>query len=221
MRVIDDPAAPRPLTPAAVAGLVADAVVALPVAHPARVAVDAPPWCGLDLAPLVADALARWSRPGVVIRTIDFLRPASVRLEQGHDDPDAFHDDWVDYAALRREVLGPCGSGGSRRLLPTLWDADRDRATRADYVDVPDNGVVVVTGPLLLGRGLPFDLSVHVALSAAARRRRVPRADAARELPAFDRYDVQTRPGDVADLVVRADDPRRPAVIDRRRRETS
>ena len=163
----------------------------------------------------MADALARWSRPALVVSAADFLRPASVRLEQGRDDPDAFHDDWIDFAALDREVLAPSGPGGTRRVLPTLWDAERDRATRAGYVDVPDSGVVIVTGWLLLGRGLPFDVTVHVAVSAAARRRRVPAADADRELPAFARYDEQTRPDELADVVVRADDPRRPAVIER------
>ena len=150
-----------------------------------------------------------------MVSVVDFLRPASVRLEHGRDDPDAFYDEWVDVGALDREVLRPCGPGGSRHLLPTLWDAARDRATRADYVLVPETGVVIVSGWLLLGRGLPFDLTVHVALSPAARGRRVPPDDAERELPAFDRYDGQARPAETADIVVRADDPQRPAVIDR------
>jgi hypothetical protein len=208
-------ARPRPLTPAGVAQLVAEHVAAVRLEHPVRVAVDGPSWSGLDLAPLIADALVSWSRPVVAVYAADFLRPASVRLERGHDDPDAFYDDWVDLAALDREVLGPCGPGGSRRVLPTLWDTARDRATRAGYVVVPQSGVVVVTGWLLLGRGLPFDLTVHLAVSPAARLRRVPVAAAERELPAFARYDAQTRPAQTADIVVLADDPRRPAVIDR------
>ena len=64
-------------------------------------------------------------------------------------------------------------------------------------------------------RQLSFDLSVHVELSAAARSRRVPADDAVRELPAYNRYDDEARPAEHADIVVRADDPRRPAVIDR------
>ena len=195
--------------------MVAERSVALSLDHPVRVAIDGPAWSGLDLAPLVADALADWSRTAFLVSVADFLRPASVRLEHGRDDPEAFHDEWVDIGALDREVLHPCGPGGSRRILPTLWDATRDRATRADYVVVPDNGVVIVSGWLLLGRGLPFDLTVHLALSAAARERRIPPDDASRELPAFTRYDAQSRPAELADIVVRADDPQRPAVIDR------
>jgi hypothetical protein len=193
--------------------------------HPVRVAIDGPPFAGLDrdgidLAGLVVEALGGWSRPAFVVRVSDFLRPASLRLEHGKDDPDAFYDGWVDVAALDREVLQPCGPGGTRRLLPTLWDPVTDRATRAGYQLVPADGVVVVDGWFLLRGDLPFDLTVHIALSPAARSRRVAPEDAARMLPAFDRYDAQARPADTADFVVRADDPRRPAVIDRRRRES-
>jgi hypothetical protein len=191
--------------------------------HPVRVAIDGPPFAGLDrdgidLAGLVVEALGGWSRPALVVRVSDFLRPASLRLEHGKDDPDAFYDGWVDVAALDREVLQPCGPGGTRRVLPTLWDPVTDRATRAGYQLVPADGVVVVDGWFLLRGDLPFDLTVHIALSPAARRRRVAPEDATRMLPAFDRYDAQARPADTADFVVRADDPRRPAVIDRRRR---
>ena len=200
-----------------VAALVADRVRALRQPHPVRVAIDGPPWSGLDLAPRVATALEPWSRRTVVVDVADYLRPASLRLERGRDDPDAFYAEWIDVAALRREVLEPSGPQGSRRVLPTLWDASLDRATRADYVGLPADGVVIVTGWFLLGAHLPFDLTVHVALSPAARMRRVPSGDAQRQLPAYDRYDEQVRPAERAHIVVRADDPRHPAVVERTR----
>jgi hypothetical protein len=77
-------------------------------------------------------------------------------------------------------------------------------------VPVPPRGVVIVDGLLLLGRGLPAELTVHVAMSAAALLRRgVP----GWQLPAFASYDEEVRPGDVCDVLVRAEDPRRPAVL--------
>jgi hypothetical protein len=194
---------------------VAERAIGLQQGHPVRVALDGPPWSGLDLATLVTDAIGSLSRPCLPVHVLDYLRPASLRLERGRDDPDAFDDDWVDTAGLRREVLDPCGPGGSCRVLPTLWDATRDRASRADYVLVPPETIVVVDGWFLLRGDLPFDLTVHVALSPGARARRVPDADRGRELPAYDRYDEEARPVDRADIVVRADDPRRPAVVDR------
>jgi hypothetical protein len=206
---------PRPLNVAGVASLVAERVLSLGLPHPVRVAIDGPPWSGVDLASATLEALAAWSRTAIVVRVSDYLRPASLRLEHGREDPDAFYESWVDVDALRREVLDPAGPEGSRRVLPTLWDAGRDRASRADYRELPADGVVIVDGWFLLGAGLHFDLTVHLSLSSAARARRVPPADAARELPAYDRYDAEVRPDEHADIVVRVDDPRRPAVIER------
>lgn len=206
---------PRPLTLEGVAALVAERIASLQLGHPVRVAIDGPPWSGLDLAGSTMDALVPWSRTAIVVRAGDYLRPASLRLERGREDPEAFYEDWVDVTGLRREVLEPAGPDGSGLVLPSLWDAARDRASRADYHDLPSDGVVIVDGWFLLGGDLPFDLTVHVALSAAARARRAPADDAARELPAYERYDAEVRPSQRADIVVRADDARRPAVIDR------
>jgi hypothetical protein len=134
-----------------------------------------------------------------------------VRLEHGHRDPEAYHRDWLDAAALRREVLDPLGPGGDGRYLPTLRDPDRDRATRAGYAPAPPDAVLLLDGPLLLGRGLPFDLTVHVRLSAAALARRTA-PDQRWTLPAFERYEAETDPAGAAEVVVRSDDPRHPAV---------
>jgi hypothetical protein len=79
---------------------------------------------------------------------------------------------------------------------------------------VPPGAVLLVDGVLLLGRGLPADLVLHVALSPAALRRRgVPEW----QLPAFASYDAEVRPGETCDVLVRAEDPVRPAVLVRRR----
>ena len=75
--------------------------------------------------------------------------------------------------------------------------------------------MVLVDGLFLLGRGLTCELTVHVALSPAALRRRgVPDW----QVEAFTAYDRQVRPGDACDVLVRAEDPRRPAVLVRQSR---
>ena len=71
--------------------------------------------------------------------------------------------------------------------------------------------MLVVSGALLLGLGLPFDRVVHLAVSPAARARRTP-AEQAWTLPAFDRYDAEVAPAELADVVIKLDDPRHPAV---------
>ncbi|WP_369139920.1 uridine kinase [Modestobacter versicolor] len=184
-----------------------------------RVAVDGPDLPGAEgltgpqpLAEAVAARLPSLSRPAVVVPAEGFYRPASLRLEHGRTDPDARYSDWLDAGALAREVLDRCGPRGTGEYLPALWDLERDRAARLGYRPAPAGGVLLVSGPLLQGLGLGFDVVVHLRVGPAARRRRVP-ADRAWELPAFDRYDDEVDPTALADAVVLADHPDRPALV--------
>lgn len=191
--------------------LIADRVLELSAEERLCVAVDgAPGASGVSVAADLASELTAANRPALVLAAHDFLRPASLRLEYGREDPDVFYDEWLDVKGLWREVFGPLGTTG--RILPSLWDAAADRATRAAYVEVPQHGVVVFEGALLLGRGLPFDVSVHLWLSAGALRRRTP-AESAWTLPAYERYEDEVGPVETADVAVRMDDPRHPALI--------
>ncbi|MFC5289191.1 uridine kinase [Actinokineospora guangxiensis] len=172
-----------------------------------RVLVDgAPPTAPGDLADAVAERLRVLGRPVVRVRAGDFLRPASLRFERGREDPDARYEGWLDSGALHREVLDPVIPG---RVLPSLWDAVTDRATRVGYVALPEGGVVLVDGELLLGRGLPHELSVHLSLTPAALARRSAEPWA---LPAYARYEAEVDPLSTADVAARVDDPRRPAL---------
>jgi hypothetical protein len=165
-----------------------------------------------DLAAEVAGRLPVLGHPALVVPAEGFYRPASLRLEHGRTDPDARYTDWLDTGALAREVLDRAGPGGPGDVLPALWDLERDRAVRADYVELAAGSVVLVAGSLLLGVGLAFDVVVHLRVAPAARRRRTP-AEHAWELPAFDRYDDEVDPAALADAVVLADHPDRPALV--------
>jgi hypothetical protein len=177
-----------------------------------RLAVDGPPPARpVALAERVAVQLRELGRAAVVVSTADFLRPASVRLEYGREDPDEFLDGWLDAGGLCREVLDPAAPDGSGRVLPRLWDAAADRAYRDRYTSLPADGVVLLAGALLLGRGLPLDLVVHLRMSAAALARTLP-DDEHWTLPAYARYDAERDPAGAADLLVLADHPDRPAV---------
>ena len=147
-----------------------------------------------------------------VVPATGFYRPASVRLEHGRTDPDARYTDWLDVGALAREVLDPLGPGGSGEYLPVLWDLERDRATRARRLPMPPGGVLLVPGSLLQGLGLAFDVVVHLRVTPAARRRLVA-GHQAWMLPAYDRYDDEVGPVSLADAVVLADHPDRPALV--------
>ncbi|MFI1370587.1 uridine kinase [Streptomyces longwoodensis] len=176
-----------------------------------RVAIDGAPAAHPgDLADRVAEALRVRGRASRVVDAHGFLRPASVRLEYGHQDLDAYYDGWLDTGALWREVFNPLEPDGDGRVLPDLWDPVADRATRSAYVHLPPGGVLLLHGPLLMRHWFPFDLTVHVLMSPPALRRRTPDADRW-TLPAFERYERETDPAGTADVVIRADDPRHPA----------
>lgn len=201
----------RPISPDLLVTDVAETIITRPADRWTRVAVDgAPPAEPGAFADRLADALRVRGRAVHRVSATDFLRPASLRYERGRTDPDARYDDWLDVGALTREVFAPLGPDGSGRVLPTFWDASADRATRAHYVELPRGGVLVLDGELLLGRGFPLDLSVHLSLSPAALARRMTDAWA---LSAFDRYDSTTRPLHQADFAVRMDDPAHPALF--------
>ena len=190
----------------------ADRVSALPATTWARVVIDgAAPADPGRLADAMVDPLRVRGRPVLRVSAADFLRPASLRLERGRHDPDARYEDWLDTDGLVREALRPLDPGGTGRVLPSLWDAERDRASRAGYVRLPRDGVLLLDGELLLGRHLPVELSVHLWLSAPALARNLP---AARRwsVPAYARYEREVDPARAADVAVRVDHPDRPAI---------
>ncbi len=159
---------------------------------------------GHGLADDLVDGLTAAGRTPVRICARDFWRPAGERLQHGREDAEAFRAGWLDAGALRREVLEADGT-----VLTALWDVDRDRSARQHRRPLPLRAVLLVDGRFLLGLGLPAELVVHVALSAAALvRRGIP----AWQLPAFTAYDELARPSLACDVLVRAEDPLRPAV---------
>ena len=200
--------APRPISPEALAEAVSDRARALRA--PAVIAVDG---AGATRpGTLAAAATERLRSAGVPVVHLEsrwFWRDASVRLEYGHQDVDAYLD-WLDASALRREVLDPMHEHGA--YLPSLRDPATNRATRALPELLGPRGVVIVSGPMLLRHGLPFDRTVHLWASPAALARRTPEAEAW-TLPAFARYDRESLPASHADVVVRCDDPRHPAAL--------
>ncbi len=204
----------RPITVERLVAELADRVAAVAARRRwSRVLVD-----GADtatdtaaLAGALVDPLRVRGHEVLRVSAHDFLRPASLRFERGRHDPDVRYEDWLDVAAVRREVLGPLEESGTGQVLPALWDTTRDRAFRLPRTRLPDGGVVVFDGELLLGQGLPAELTVHLWLSPDALRRRLPE-DARWALPAYARYDTEVRPAEVADVVVRMDNPRHPAL---------
>jgi hypothetical protein len=150
------------------------------------------------------------SRPAVHVRADDFWRPAGQRFEYGRQDAQAYLEIWLDADALRREVLDSVESRGT--VLPGLRDPLTDRSLRRAPVELGENPAVVVSGTALLGRRLPFELTVHLRMSPSALARRTPEGEAW-TLEALARYAADVSPETTADLVVRCDDPQHPALV--------
>jgi hypothetical protein len=174
-----------------------------------RVAIDGPPCAHPERLSIgLLEPLRTLGRPAVHIEAAGFWRDASLRFEHGREDLESYRS-WLDAGALRREVLDAALTSAS--YLPSLRDPHTNRSTREVPRRVEPGTVVIVNGAFLLGQDLPFDRTVHLAQSPATRARHTP-ADDGWTLPAFDAYDDEVRPAEVADAVVKLDDPRHPAV---------
>ncbi|HSU71695.1 MAG TPA: uridine kinase [Micrococcaceae bacterium] len=200
-----------PSTPAALVRLIGDRALALP--GRVRIAVDGPVAADpLALAQRTADWLRRAGRPAAVVDLEDYVLPASERLENGRD-PQSYHSRWFDYAALGREVLDPLGPGTTSPCwLPRLRDAATDRSAREPRQEAPPGLVLLVAGPMLLGRWLDFDLTVHLLMDGPVLARRTE-PEAQFTVPALTRYqdELEQQP----DILVRYNHPDRPAVMER------
>jgi hypothetical protein len=117
----------------------------------------------------------------------------------------------LDRAAVEREVLLPVSDPEDATFLPSLRDPVSNRSTHAERRSLQRTGVLILTGELLLGLGLSLDASIHLAISRQARKRLIS-DDWAWTLPAYDRYDIDVDPTAVADVAIRYDDPRHPAL---------
>ncbi|MFB7716582.1 hypothetical protein [Nocardia sp. NPDC056100] len=192
------------ITPNALARLVADRANEL--TGYAVLAVDGADAADpVSFATAVAELLRDGGRPAEVVALHDFVRPASVRLEFDREDEYTYRTGWFDYAALNREVLTPLRDSG--RWLPALWNEHTDRSARARIRTALPGTILLIAGPMLLGRGLDFDVTVGLRMSEAALRRRTA-AESQFTIPALLEQQQLEEPG----LRVAWDHPDRPAI---------
>ncbi|MFC3963036.1 hypothetical protein [Nocardia jiangsuensis] len=196
----------RPLSPGELVARIAERVLSR--AERTVVAVDGADAADPEsLADLLVSRLRETGRDAASVPLHGYVRPASLRLEYGRDDIDSYRDAWFDYAALDREVLRALRERG--RWLPALWDEVADRSARATLRDASDGTVLVVSGPMLLGRGLAFDTTVRLELSEPALHRLTP-DDQRWTVPALLAHAVEYP--EEADFAVRWDHPNKPAL---------
>jgi hypothetical protein len=196
------------LTPEALVSLVADRCLAR--TGRTRVAVDgADAAAPADLARKIAARLRSTGRPAEVVELKDFMLPASQRLELGREDPDSYRERWFDYPALAREVLDPLATPGPAQWLPRLRDPETDRSVRDQRQSAPDGLVLLVAGPMLLGRWLDVDLSVALQVDERVLRERTP-AEFAFTVDGVLEHERENP--EEPDVLVRYNHPERPAI---------
>ncbi|MTD14547.1 uridine kinase [Nakamurella sp. YIM 132087] len=159
-----------PVSPDRLARAIADRVA---TGRSVVVGIDGDPAIGAgELADRVAEAVRAGGRQVIRADLSDWWRPASVRLEYGHEDVDSLLDAWVDVGALDRELLVPLREG--RPIRVRNWDALADRAFREAAVDVAPTAVLVLAGAFL-GRVVPdADLTVQLQVKESTLRRLLP-----------------------------------------------
>jgi uridine kinase len=206
----------------------AEAVEAVTLAHPTRVAVDGPPAAGKTT---LADELAVVLRSGgrVVIRASieSFLLPKSVRYRRGEHSPEGCYEDSFDYDALHRVLLDPLGPNGDCRYQRAVYDKPTDSALAAPVATAPANAVLLFDGVFLLRPELNDRWDLRIFVSAAFERTldrarirdemaygstgEVERRFHTRYRPSQAFYFRTVRPTDHADIVVENDDLEQPS----------
>ncbi|WP_231578239.1 hypothetical protein [Rhodococcus sp. PML026] len=166
----------------------------------------------VEFATHTAEHARAQGRPADVVDLHDYVRPASIRFEYSRTDELSYRTVWFDYDAVIREVIAPLRSGGRGHYLPRLWDEATDRSARARTVEAAPNHIVLIAGPMLLGRGLDVDLRVQLRLSEGALRRRTDTADQWTCTALLEYYDSIDDYAERPDFAVRWDHPDRPAL---------
>jgi uridine kinase len=130
----------------------AEAVTALQLAHPTRVAVEGRSAAGkTTLADELAAASGARGREVLRASIDDFHRPGhKFRSQRGEWTPRSYYDEGYDYDAFRDLLLRPLGPGGSRVCRPALFDSFHDAWLPEEWRAVGDRAVAIVDGAFLL-----------------------------------------------------------------------
>lgn len=198
------------------------------VTHPVRVAVDGPPAAGkTTLADEIGDALRAQGRYVIRAWIESFLFPRAQRYRRGELSAEGNYHHSFDYDALRKVLLDPLGPGGDRGFRRAVYDKQTDRPVSDHKTVAPADAVLIFEGVFLMRPELidrwDVRILVSVAFEEALARARIrdaalygTPADVERRFrmryrPSQEHYFTIVRPTDHADVVIRNDDPRRPA----------
>ena len=206
----------------------AEAVSAIRVTHPTRVAVDGVPAAGKTwLADELAVVLRAQGREVIRASIEGFLLPRAIRYRRGEDSPEGCYHDSFDFDAMHRVLLDPLGPGGDRRFQEAVYDKPTDAALPESLTTASADAALLFDGVFLLRPELieSWNLTIFVSATfeaALARARNrdeaaygsaaaVERRYRSRYMPSQQFYFGTSHPTDHADIVVHNDLPDQPA----------
>lgn len=202
-----------------------------PSKRPLRIAVDGRTGAGkTTFADELADRLEAQGRPCLRASLDDFRLPGyRDRAAANAFTPEAFLREGHDYAAFVRLLLEPLGPQGNRHCRLDLWNWFDDEPFPEDWVDAPENAILLVDGVFLLVPELRphwdfriwLDVDWDVMLRRAAQRDPAwqPSRDPIREgyrsgwIQRHTLYEQQTRPHEIVDAVIDNSDIQRPYIV--------
>ncbi len=208
----------------------ADRILAAPLPHPTRVAVDGVDTAGkTSLCEELAGLLASHGR-SVIRASIDrFHQPREVRYRLGPDSPAGYYADSFDLDALRQDLLLPLGPAGSRRMRTARFDFRANAAVESTPFDAPADSILLFDGVFLQRPEVAgcWDLVVFVQISFETMLARAQARDSdwmggeaatrqryeTRYIPAQQRYLRECRPAERAGILIDNNDPLHPVLI--------
>lgn len=162
--------------------------------RPTLIAVDGVDGAGkTTFAARFAGALADRGRPVQVVHLDDFLNPREVRYRSGRSSPEGYFLDTYDLSAFTANVIDPLLGGGTRSIVPRVFDYETDTVVHQEPVAVPEHVVVVIEGMFLHRRGLAslWDMSIFLQVPFTVTAKRMAERDGSHpdpDHPSLARY---------------------------------
>lgn len=213
-----------------VLGLLVDVMLQVPATGPLRVGIDGRFGAGKTrMGDELADRLESKGRECHRASLEEFHPPEHhQRVASGALSPADYLKTGYDYAAVRRLLMDPIGSGGDRRCRLDFWNSHDNEPFPEDWVKVSDDAIVIVDGAFLLTPELCdlWDFTLWLDIDWQVMKRRAARrasevdsggAPAASEesewMPRHVLYEQQVRPHERVDVIVDNSDLAHPYVV--------
>jgi uridine kinase len=191
-----------------------------------RVAVDGVSGAGkTSFAAELAIELQRAGRTVIAASADDFHHPKVQRYRLGRDSPDGHYLESYDYDAMKRELLDPLGTNGSRRYRTVVFDCASDRPSASTVSIAPDGAILIVDGLFLNRDELRgyWDVSIFLDVPFEITTQRCAQRDGTvadyrhesnrRYVEGEMRYLQECRPQDRASIVIDNSDFSRPVRV--------